>query len=48
MNLQKQSESIRAKGGKRILVVDDDASVRQMLTRVLAEEGYVVWAAANL
>jgi CheY-like chemotaxis protein len=31
----------------RILVVDDDASVREMLTRVLAGEGYLVWAAAN-
>ncbi len=31
----------------RILVVDDDASVREMLTRVLAGEGYLVWAAAD-
>jgi two-component system phosphate regulon response regulator OmpR len=31
----------------RILVVDDDSSVREMLTRVLAGEGYLVWAAAN-
>jgi CheY-like chemotaxis protein len=31
----------------RILVVDDDPSVREMLTRVLAGEGYLVWAAAN-
>src|SRR5208283_3074471 len=31
----------------RILIVDDDASVREMLTRVLAGEGYLVWAAAN-
>ncbi|MGD1089632.1 MAG: response regulator [Verrucomicrobiota bacterium] len=31
----------------RILVVDDDTSVRQMLTRVLVGEGYLVWAAAD-
>jgi DNA-binding NtrC family response regulator len=31
----------------RILVVDDDASVREMLTRVLVGEGYLVWPAAN-
>jgi len=31
----------------RILIVDDDASVREMLTRVLASEGYSVWAAAD-
>jgi DNA-binding response OmpR family regulator len=31
----------------RILVVDDDSSVREMLTRVLAGEGYWVWAAAD-
>ena len=33
--------------GHRILVVDDDASVREMLVRVLAGEGYAVWAAAD-
>jgi DNA-binding response OmpR family regulator len=31
----------------KILLVDDDASVREMLTRVLVGEGYLVWAAAN-
>ena len=31
----------------RILVVDDDAAVREMLTRVLVDEGYLVWAAAD-
>jgi len=31
----------------RILVVDDDLSVREMLTRVLVGEGYLVWAAAD-
>ena len=32
---------------KRILVVDDDSPVREMLSRVLAGEGYGVLAAAN-
>jgi DNA-binding response OmpR family regulator len=32
---------------RRILVVDDDSSVREMVTRVLAGEGYAVWAAAD-
>jgi CheY-like chemotaxis protein len=32
---------------ERILVVDDDASVREMLARVLIGEGYSVWTAAN-
>jgi DNA-binding response OmpR family regulator len=32
---------------KRILVVDDDNSVREMLPRVLTGEGYQVWAAAD-
>ena len=32
---------------KEILVVDDDPSVRTMLARVLAEEGYRVRSAAN-
>jgi len=32
---------------QRILVVDDDASVREMLARVLAGEGYAVSAAAD-
>jgi len=31
----------------RLLVVDDDSSVREMLARVLAGEGYLVWAAAD-
>src|SRR3984957_1058123 len=33
--------------GHRILVVDDDASAREMVTRVLAGEGYSVWQAAD-
>lgn len=33
--------------GHRILVVDDDASVREMLARVLAGEGYAVSTAAD-
>ena len=32
---------------KRLLVVDDDPSVRTMLKRVLAEEGYHVQSATN-
>jgi CheY-like chemotaxis protein len=32
---------------KRILVVDDDSSVREMLTRVLAGEGYQALSAAS-
>ena len=31
----------------RILVVDDDSTVREMLTRVLVGEGFLVWAAAD-
>jgi len=31
----------------RILVVDDDPSVREMLARVLVGEGYFVWTAAD-
>src|SRR5262249_43404135 len=31
----------------RILIVDDDSSVREMLTRILVGEGYQVWAASN-
>jgi DNA-binding response OmpR family regulator len=41
---QDRSEG-HAKG--RLLVVDDDSSVREMLTRVLVAEGYEVWAASN-
>ena len=37
----------RRSGQKRILVVDDDPSVREMLMRVLVNEGYEVWTAAN-
>jgi DNA-binding response OmpR family regulator len=35
------------KVGKRLLVVDDDASVREMLGRVLTGEGYKVWSAGS-
>jgi CheY-like chemotaxis protein len=41
-----QSGSVKP-AGNRILVVDDDHSVREMLTRVLAGEGYLVCAAAD-
>ncbi len=45
---QKISESRHAEHLKgRILIVDDDPSVREMLTRVLAGEGYSVSAAAD-
>ena len=37
----------RRSGQKRVLVVDDDPSVREMLMRVLVNEGYKVWTAAN-
>ena len=47
MNSQKETETARVKPGSRILIVDDDASVRQMVARVLTEEGYQVYAAAN-
>lgn len=47
MNSQKEIQPTHNGPGKRILVVDDDASVRQMLARVLTEEGYQVYAAAN-
>jgi len=30
-----------------ILLVDDDASVRELIGRVLVDEGYSVWLAAN-
>ena len=32
---------------KKLLVVDDDPSVREMIARVLAGEGYLVLAASN-
>ena len=44
LNEAGQSESTKPVKN-RILVVDDDSSVREMLTRVLAGEGYLVWAA---
>ena len=37
----------RCSGQKRVLVVDDDPSVREMLMRVLVNEGYKVWTATN-
>ncbi len=37
----------RRSSQKTILVVDDDPSVRDMLMRVLVNEGYKVWTAAN-
>ena len=46
-HMDSQKETDDAHDHSRILVVDDDASVRQMLTRLLSGEGYSVWAAAN-
>ncbi len=33
--------------GKRVLVVDDDASIRELLSTVLEDDGYEVMPAAN-
>jgi len=33
--------------GKRILIVDDDPSIRYMISRVLTDEGYEALSAAN-
>jgi CheY-like chemotaxis protein len=41
------SEADRPPGQKRLLVVDDDPSVREMLGRVLVGEGYAVREAAD-
>ena len=35
------------KDTKRLLVIDDDPSVREMLVRVLKADGYRVWPAAD-
>ncbi len=35
------------RGTKRLLVVDDDPSVREMLVRVLRIDGYPAWSAAD-
>ena len=37
MNPPKENQAVPVKPGNRILIVDDDASVRQMLARVLTE-----------
>ena len=47
IELSHASEADSQPPRKRVLVVDADPSVRQMLTRVLLDEGYSVWAAAN-
>jgi len=38
---------IEMKIGKRVLVVDDDASIRELLSTVLEDDGYEVVPAAN-
>ena len=44
---QAGGQAQRASGPKRILVVDDDLAVRQMLGRILTSEGYLVGEACN-
>jgi len=46
MNSKTKKTSVRA-SQETILLVDDDPSVREMVGRVLAEEGYLVLCAAN-
>ena len=40
-------DTARAGDTKRLLVVDDDPSVREMLVRVLQGDGYLAWPAAD-
>jgi CheY-like chemotaxis protein len=56
LNPEALSESVYRRSGppeygkrsrNKILVVDDDSAVREMLTRILTGEGYRVWAASN-
>lgn len=48
MNRQSEaSTNTVANSKERILLVDDDSSVREMLTRVLVGEGYLVLPAAS-
>ncbi|MGA9453557.1 MAG: response regulator [Verrucomicrobiia bacterium] len=46
MNSKTRKTSVRA-SQETILLVDDDPSLREMVGRVLAEEGYLVLCAAN-
>jgi len=41
------SAPVGIKIGKRVLVVDDDASIRELLSTVLEDDGYEVMPAAN-
>jgi CheY-like chemotaxis protein len=43
----KAATPVRAEAGERILVVEDEASVRYMMKRTLEEAGYTVLEAAN-
>lgn len=42
-----EPDLIHAGENKRLLVVDDDPSVREMLVRVLQSDGYLAWPAAD-
>jgi DNA-binding response OmpR family regulator len=47
MNAGNKTRKAGGDGKKRLLLVDDDPSVREMVGRVLASEGYAVVCAAN-
>jgi two-component system, NtrC family, response regulator AtoC len=44
---RKDSDTERSTRGARVLVADDEAGVREVLSRVLEEEGYIADEAAN-
>ena len=46
--MSSKTKNARGRAPQRvILLVDDDASVRELIGRVLVDEGYSVWLAAN-